>query len=96
MENKKTDESVKAGLQIAADTNPAADEQQEVVPVTEGEQDIDEVVHDHTTQGNIENVEGEPGSEKDVDDLLHKLPGTTSTNTNENNEQDIDDLMHRK
>ncbi len=96
MEDKKTDESVKAGLQIAADTNPAAEETNETVPVTEGEKDIDELVHDRATEGNIENVEGEPGAEKDVDDLLHKLPDTPAPGTIENNEQDIDDLMHRK
>ncbi len=94
MEDKKTDESVKAGLQIAADTNPTQDEQPEAIPVTEGEKDIDEIMHDRTTVGNIENVEGEPGNEKDVDDIMHKLPG--STDNIENKEQDIDDLMHRK
>jgi len=96
MENKKTDESVKAGMEMAADSNPASEETKEVIPVTQGEKDIDEIVHDHTREGNIENVEGEPGAEKDVDDLMHKLPDTPDPAAIENKEQDIDDLMHRK
>lgn len=95
MEDKKTDESVKAGLQISADSTPSVDTN-EATPVTEGEKDLDEVVHDHTREGNIENVEGEPGVEKDEDDLVHKLPEGLAPEATDNKEQDIDDLMHRK
>lgn len=90
MENNKSDESVKAGLEIAAGTKPTGEENIPN-PLTENEKDLDEVVHEHSTEGNIENVEGE----NDVDDLVHKKPVAPVDDAG-NKEQDIDDLMHRK
>ena len=91
MQTNKKDESVKAGLEIAADTNAGNDENMQTDLITENEKDLDEVVHEQTNLGNIENVEGEA----DVDDLVHKLPVQPEPGI-ENKEEDIDDLLHRK
>ena len=97
MEDKKTNESVKTGMQIAADTNPEPVDNEETVPLTEGEKDLDDAIHEHSTQGNIEHVDGEDGGETDVDDLIHKTsPQQSAGSAAGNNEEDIDDLMHKK
>ena len=97
MEDKKANESVKTGMQIAADTNPEPVENDETVPLTEGEKDLDDAIHERSTEGNIEHVDGEEGGEPDVDDLVHETAPQQSTGSViDNNEEDIDDLMHKK
>lgn len=97
MEDKKANESVKTGMQIAADTNPEPVENDETVPLTEGEKDLDDAIHERSTEGNIEHVDGEEGGETDVDDLVHETAPQQSTGSViDNNEEDIDDLMHKK
>lgn len=91
MDKKASDKSVKAGLQIEAETNPEKDLANETDPLEENEKDLDEVVHEQTTLGNIENVDGE----NDIDEIVHEKPAAPEIDI-ENKEEDIDDLLHRK
>lgn len=89
MEKHKTDESVKTGLQTAADTelktstgsNNAADEAKEV--------DADEAIHEQETLPVVS------GEEQDADELVHSIPDSESVIDN-TNEIDPDDLVHKK
>ena len=84
---KKTDESVKAGLQIEADTKPhnATDKN---IPEAENEKDADELVHERT------DVVADENAEQDADELVHLRNIDTATNV-EDEEKDVDDLMHK-
>ncbi|MCP9752392.1 hypothetical protein [Ferruginibacter sp. HRS2-29] len=80
MENKKTDESVKTGLEVEAvkveDINTEKDpdelvhEKEDELPDTVStEQDMDDLVHTHATDAPVNELE-----EKDIDDLMHQAP----------------------
>ena len=88
---KKTDESVKAGLQIEADTKPldenAVDNN---IPEVENEKDADELVHERTDT--VPDVDA--NAEQDADELVHLRNIDTATNV-EGEEKDVDDLMHK-
>jgi hypothetical protein len=91
MEKSTSDESVKAGLKIEGDTSLEKNLAEETDPLEENEKDLDEAVHEQTTLGNIENVDGE----NDIDDFVHKQPTPPETDM-EDKEEDIDDLLHQK
>jgi len=93
--NPKTSADVKAGLEIAAKTNPVEKEQDpnndsEVID-TSKEQDPDELVHAQADELPAED------KEKDVDDLLHsgRFEGRFTPNEDVG-EKDSDDLVHGK
>jgi hypothetical protein len=63
---KKTDESVKAGMEIAADTNPDSR------PDESKEQDMNEIVHGQPSDLTVDEMEKE---EEDIDDLVQERDG---------------------
>lgn len=93
MEDKKTDESVKAGLQVEAG-KPDTETQ-----VTQGsipedfdkatkEQDADDLVHEQPNEVN------EITGEQDIDELVHDSPPSTTIPADDHEERDLDDLVH--
>lgn len=87
---KKTDESVKTGLQIEGDTKlqtvtgtdtAANDETKET--------DADDAVHQQDIAPAVS------GEEQDEDELVHRMPDSESVIDN-TNEIDPDDLVHKK
>ena len=96
MEKHKTDESVKAGLQIEGDTKPLNHNQDKNINNEDPAQDDtglevdgDELIHE---QDDV--VTAEPEDEKDMDDLVHSMPASKTFIDNE--EQDPDELVHEK
>ncbi len=93
MENKKTDESVKTGLQIEADHAKSEDQVKGTIigehEDAGKEEDIDDMVHEQLNE--VNEVDGE----QDIDELVHDAPPSTTT-TDNNEERDIDDLVHEK
>lgn len=91
MEQHKTDESVKTGLQIEANSKPdklpiaGADTGTEDLSE---ETDADELVHQQSINTNTSN------EEKDVDELVHSIP--VSKTATDDSEIDPDDLVHQK
>ena len=90
MKKHKTDESVKAGLQLEADTNPLKKNRaaHSGYDDAEEERDADEMAHE---------PEFEPTAEfnkQDQDDLVHRMPATKTVR--DEDEADPDDLVHGK
>jgi hypothetical protein len=88
---KHTDESVKAGLQIEADTNPLKEQQKKSNADTgykdaAKETDADELVHEKENNINTGNKEQDP------DELLHSSHSFKTVR--DSNEADPDDLVH--
>ena len=97
MEKHKTDESVKAGLQIEGDAHPLNKNPDKNISNDDPAQDDtgvevdgDELIHE---QEDV-TVTTEPEDEKDMDDLVHSMPPLKTVTENE--EQDPDDLVHEK
>ena len=91
MKTHKTDESVKAGLQLEANTNPdkkAAAKSSGYID-EENEKDGDELAHELPDEPTMMNEE-----EHDMDELVHKMPPTKTIR--DNDEEDPDDLVHQK
>jgi len=88
MEKHKTDESVKAGLQLEADTNPLKRKRKRIPLKKNGdkERDGDEMAHEQ----HFEPTGGH--DEEDIDELVHKTPPTKTVR--DNDEVDPDDLVH--
>jgi len=91
MEKHITDASVKAGLQIEADTNPLKEQQKKINTGTgykdaAKETDADELVHEKENDTNAGNKEQDP------DELVHSNPAFKTVR--ENDEVDPDDLVH--
>lgn len=84
---KKTDDSVKAGLEIRSghEAHDTANNKTPSIPDTDPV-DEDEKVHE---QPDITVNENE---EQDYDDIVHQLPGPNSSSENE---EDLDDKVHR-
>lgn len=88
MEDKKTDESVKTGLEIEGDQNPGLGLSPDPeVPATATEKDEDQLVHESLE---AETESAEP-KEKDIDDVVHEQPPAPPRM---DGEKDIDDLIH--
>ena len=88
MEKHKTDESVKTGLQIEADTKPQTGTDNNAVDETK-ETDADDAVHQQDIAPAVS------GEEQDADELVHSMPDSESVIDN-TNEIDPDDLVHKK
>lgn len=80
----KTDNSVKAGLELAADTNP----DKEHIPEGATEKDVDDLVHERRDEIPDESVE------QDMDNLVHQK--TINTDEEYDEASDIDSLIHEK
>ncbi len=78
MQDPKKDASVKAGLEIAAHTNPERDT----------EKDADDLVHEREE----EMPEESAAAEQDPDELVHEHHATP--HPGELDEADLDDLVH--
>ena len=89
-DKKKTDESVKAGLQIEADTNPDNNAIDKNIPEAENEKDADELVHERTNVVPDTNAD----AEQDADELVH-LKNIDTATIPEDEERDLDDLVHK-
>jgi len=90
MEKNKTDESVKAGLQLEADTNPLKRKRKRI-PVKRNEDkesDGDETVHEPGFEALTDH------DEDDMDELVHNTPPAKTVR--DNDERDPDDLVHGK
>lgn len=87
---KKTDESVKAGLEIEAGhpLKKESDIPAQNVPPVPGEVDEDELVHDENEAPEVPDM----SKEQDLDELSHTIPPAENITTQE---QDIDDLVHK-
>ena len=93
MEQQKTDESIKTGLQIEGNDKP------EKLPIagaetgtedTSDEKDADELVHQQNSDVEVSTSD----DETDIDELVHKIPA--SKTVTDDNEVDPDDLVHQK
>jgi hypothetical protein len=84
---KKSDEAVKAGLEIEANHPPQKqnDIPAQNVPPVPGELDEDELVHETTPE------KPDMSKEQDLDELSHTIPPAENIKTQE---QDVDDLVH--
>ncbi len=86
---KKTDESVKAGLELEADIKPQNSSTAGIdIPETENEKDADEQVHQQK-----DTIPDTTVSEQDADELVHLKNIDTATNANDE-ERDVDDMVH--
>jgi hypothetical protein len=86
---KKTDESVKAGLELEGDTKPQNNSTAgNDIPEVENEKDADEEVHQQT-----DTVPDAVATEQDADELVHLKNIDTATNA-EDEERDVDDMVH--
>jgi hypothetical protein len=86
---KKTDESVKAGLELEADIKPQNNSTAgNDIPEVENEKDADEQVHQQTDA-----VPDTVTKEQDADELVHLKNIDTATNA-EDEERDVDDMVH--
>jgi hypothetical protein len=86
---KKTDESVKAGLELEADTKPQNNSTAgNDIPEAENEKDGDEEVHQQK-----DTVPDTTTSEQDADELVHLKNIDTATNADDE-ERDVDDMVH--
>jgi hypothetical protein len=84
-EDKKTDESVRAGLQIQGDTKPEETASEDGLT----EKDVDEEVHE------AKNEVPDVSEESDLDEVVHEQTGGITTSA-DIIEKDIDDAMHQK
>ena len=87
---KKTDESVKAGLNIEGNHPPKKenDVPAQNIPPVPGEVDEDEIMHDETAPPEAPDMT----TEQDLDELSHTIPPAENITTQE---QDVDDLVHQ-
>jgi len=85
---KKTDESVKAGLQIEGNTKPVTENKSAQTDLSGEEKDADEQVHQPKNETADESVE------QDLDEVVHKQHSITTTTTEKNEEVDGDDVAH--
>jgi hypothetical protein len=97
MEQHKTDESVKTGLQIEgnsqADKLPIAGAETETSNEDAlKETDADELIHQQSSDTSTSLSTG--ADEEDIDELVHNIPA--SKTASDNNETDPDDLVHQK
>lgn len=88
---KKTDESVKAGLQIEAGHDDKAQKNKSEsaeadIPEIANEKDGDELSHERAAET------PDVTNEQDMDELVHKVPPSHVGNTDD--EKDVDDLVH--
>ena len=91
---KKTDDSVKAGLQLEGEgpkeqqqeTAGTAGTADNAIPEIENEKDGDELAHERA--GETPDVT----NEQDMDELVHKVPPAKVGNNDD--EKDVDDLVH--
>lgn len=87
---KKTDEAVKAGLEIETGHPPKKvnDVPAQNIPSVPGEVDEDDMVHDDNTASETPDM----NKEQDLDELSHTIQPAENITTQE---QDIDDLVHK-
>ena len=87
---KKTNESVKAGLQVESNQPPKKENDipAQNVPPVPGEVDEDELIHEETENPETPDM----SKEQDLDELSHTIPPAENITTQE---QDIDDLVHK-
>lgn len=82
---KKTDDSVKAGLEIRADHHDAPDKKSPAPAPENNPIDADEKVHEqHSPEINS-------NEEQDYDDVVHQMP----TGRDSTDDEDLDDKVHR-
>ena len=84
----KTDESVKAGLEVEANHPPKKenDVPAQNIPPVPGEVDEDDLAHEEAVPETPDMT-----NEQDLDELAHTIPPAENISTQE---QDLDDLVH--